>query len=74
MKKILIISSFLTISSLVILSTMTTTDANASLPNDGNAGAPSGDVNDHDDNDAVVFAGRAETTTTTSMTTRRRAK
>ena len=40
MKKILIISSFLTISSLVILSTMTTTDANASLPNDGNAGAP----------------------------------
>ena len=40
MKKILLISSLLTISSLAILSTMTATDASSSLPNDGNAGAP----------------------------------
>jgi len=28
-----------------------------------------GDVDDHDNTDAVAFAGGAETTTTTSMTT-----
>jgi hypothetical protein len=37
-------------------------------------GAPSGDVEDHDDTNAAEFAGGAETTTTTSTTTRRRAK
>jgi hypothetical protein len=35
-------------------------------------GAPSGDVNNHNDTDAELFAGGAETTTTTSTTTRRR--
>lgn len=40
MKKIVLIASLLTIGSLAVLSTITTTDASASLPNDGNAGAP----------------------------------
>jgi hypothetical protein len=40
MKKILLLSSLLTVCSLALVSTMTTSDANASLPNDGNAGAP----------------------------------
>jgi len=37
-------------------------------------GAPSGDVNDHDDTDAAAFTGLAETTMMTSTTMRRRAK
>jgi hypothetical protein len=41
---------------------------------DGNVGALLGDVDDHDNTDAVAFAGGAETTTTTSTMTRRRAK
>ena len=41
---------------------------------DGNVGALLGDVDDHDNTDAVAFAGRAETMTTTSTTTRRRSK
>ena len=39
-KRVLLISSLLTISSLTILSTMTTTDAASKLPIDGRAGAP----------------------------------
>jgi hypothetical protein len=40
MKKILLTSSLLTIITLVVVSTMTNTNASSSLPNDGNAGAP----------------------------------
>jgi hypothetical protein len=37
-------------------------------------GALLGDVDDHDNTDAVAFAGGAETMTTISTATRRRAK
>jgi hypothetical protein len=40
MKKILLLSSIITVASLTVISTLNTTDASASLPNDGNAGAP----------------------------------
>jgi hypothetical protein len=41
---------------------------------DGNVGAPSGDVDDHDNTDAAAFTGGAKTSTATSTTMRRRAK
>ena len=40
MKKILLLSSAITIFSIAIISTLNTTNASSSLPNDGNAGAP----------------------------------
>jgi len=40
MKKILLLSSLLTICFLAVISTTTSTSANSSSPNDGNAGAP----------------------------------
>ncbi len=40
MKKILLLSSIITVTSLTVISTLNTTDASSSLPNDGNAGAP----------------------------------
>ena len=54
--------------------TRTMTTASAGIARRECGRAPSGDVDNHDDTDAVAFAGGAETTKTTSTTTRRRVK